>query len=155
MAMEMVPIESKQQIYVDFVARLRLQKRLLQDLKKNSSLNSNDMISTLKRTAILFIPAGLMFAWRTWGIFIAWDGQSTNALKGKLPIILSPRFNVHTFVVLRYFQEMLAKLGQFSGTPVINIMKLIVGFSEWQQWGNRPTQLLSACNSRFRKFCSN
>lgn len=34
-----------------------IQKRLLQDLKKNSSLNSNDMISTLKRTAILFIPA--------------------------------------------------------------------------------------------------
>ena len=39
-----------------------IQKGLLQDLKKNSSLNSNDMISTLKRTAILFIPAGLMFA---------------------------------------------------------------------------------------------
>ena len=35
----LVPIESKQKIYVDFVARLRLQKRLLQDLKKNSRLN--------------------------------------------------------------------------------------------------------------------
>ena len=32
-------IESKQKIFVDFIARLLLQKRLLQDLKKNSSLN--------------------------------------------------------------------------------------------------------------------
>ena len=32
----------------------------------------------------VFIP--LMFAWRAWGIFISWDGQSKNTLKGKLPI---------------------------------------------------------------------
>ena len=43
----LVPIESKYQIYVDFVARLRLHKRRLQDLKKNSSLNSNDMVLML------------------------------------------------------------------------------------------------------------
>ena len=31
-------------------------KTRLQDLKKNSSLNSNDMVSILKTTTILFIP---------------------------------------------------------------------------------------------------
>ena len=35
-------------------------KTRLQDLKKTSSLNSNDMVSMLKTTTILFIP--LMFA---------------------------------------------------------------------------------------------
>ena len=35
-------------------------KTRLQDLKKNSSVNSNDMVPILKTTAILFIP--LMFA---------------------------------------------------------------------------------------------
>ena len=35
-------------------------KRRLQDLKKNSSLNLNKMVSMLKTTTILFIP--LMFA---------------------------------------------------------------------------------------------
>ena len=39
-----------------FCGKTASQKRLLQDLKKNSSLNSNDMVSLLKRTTILFIP---------------------------------------------------------------------------------------------------
>ena len=43
-----------------FCGKTASSKKTLQDLKKNSSLNSNDMVSLLERTTILFIP--LMFA---------------------------------------------------------------------------------------------
>ena len=88
-------------------------KTRLQDLKKNSSLNSNDMV--LKTTTILFIL--LMFAWPVWGRYNFYRLRRS-AGRGKLPNILESKNQLQQLAVLIYFPEMPSKLGQFSGTPV-------------------------------------
>ena len=63
-------------------------KTRLQDLKKNSNLNSNDIVSILKTRTILFIL--LMFAWRVWGRYNFYRLRRSNG-GGKLPKILESK----------------------------------------------------------------
>ena len=88
-------------------------KTSLQDLKKNSSLNSNDMV--LKTTTILFIL--LMFAWRVLSRYNFYRLRRSIG-GGKLPNILESKNQFQQLAVLIYFPEMPSRLGQFSGTPV-------------------------------------
>ena len=90
-------------------------KTRLQDLNKNSSLNSNDMVSMLKTTTILLIP--VMFAWRVWGRYNFYRLRRSIG-GGKLPNILESKNQFQQLAVLIYFAEMPSKLGQFSGAPV-------------------------------------
>ena len=90
-------------------------KTRLQDVKKNPSLNSNDMVSTLKTTTILFIL--LMFAWRVWGWYNFYRLRRSIG-RDKLPNILESKSQFKQLAVLIYCPEMPPKLGQFSGTPV-------------------------------------
>ena len=84
-------------------------KTRLQDLRKNSSWNSNDMVPMLKTTTILFIP--LMFARRVWGrykVFMAWDGQSAGV--SCLLNILEFKNKFQQLAVLICFPEMPSEL---------------------------------------------
>ena len=90
-------------------------KTRLQDLKKNPSLNSNDMVSILKTTTILFIA--LMFTWRVWGRYNFYRLRRS-ICRGKLPNILESKNQSQQLAVLKYCPVMPSKLGQFCSTPV-------------------------------------
>ena len=98
-------------------------KTRLQDLKKISSLNSNDMVSMLKTTTILVIP--LMFAWRVWGRYNFYRLRRSIG-RGKLSNILESKNQFQQLAVLIYFAEMPSKLGQFSGTPFDKPLSLLL-----------------------------
>ena len=90
-------------------------KTRLQDLKKNASLNSNDMVSVLKTITIISMP--LMFAWRVSGRYNFYRLRRSIG-RDKLPNILESKNQFQQLAVLIYCPEMPPKLGQFSGTPV-------------------------------------